>query len=151
VSRRQSLVLPLPVRRALIAHAKSSRPRECCGFLIGARRRVLSAIPMRNVARGTSSYRISDAEHIAVRRAVRLVAASLDIVGVYHSHPTGRAWPSPTDIARSYYPEWVHLIVGLGPVRPDVRAFRIRNGRVEQVMINRLSDATHLPVSEVDF
>jgi proteasome lid subunit RPN8/RPN11 len=127
---RAVLDVPAAVRRAIIAHAERDRPRECCGLLAGRRRHVRLALPMRNVARGTRRFRMNDAEHIAVRRVLRELTPGLDIVGVYHSHPAGRAWPSPTDVAEAHYPEWAHIIVGLGTRRPVLRAFRITNGRV---------------------
>jgi proteasome lid subunit RPN8/RPN11 len=129
------LDLPTEVRRAIVAHAERDRPRECCGLLVGRGRRVHMALPMRNIARGTRRFRMNDADHIAVRRVLREVTPTLEIIGAYHSHPAGRAWPSLTDIKEAHYPEWMHIIVGLGTRRPVARAFRIRNTRVEVVRL----------------
>jgi proteasome lid subunit RPN8/RPN11 len=117
------------VRQAIVQHAVDARPRECCGFLLGAGRRVRFAVPMENVAQSTVRYRIDDRAHIDLRRVLRTVRPRLEIVGVYHSHPAGDARPSPTDIAEAAYPSWAHVIVGLRPRRPVVRAFAIRHGR----------------------
>lgn len=119
-----ALVMPRQVRQAVVDHARRDQPRECCGFLLGTGRRVAFALPMRNVARGQARYRIDDGDHLAVRRLLRRLEPALDIVGVYHSHPRGPARPSARDEAEAYYPEWVHVIVGLAP-RLAVRAFRI--------------------------
>jgi proteasome lid subunit RPN8/RPN11 len=122
--------------RAIVRHARAERPRECCGFLVGGGRRVLFAVAVPNVATSQSRYRIDDAMHLELRRALRRFSPRLEIVGVYHSHPSGDARPSPTDIAEAFYPDWIHVIVGLkGGIL--VRAYRIRAGRVESVAIQR--------------
>ena len=59
-------------------------------------------------------YRVDDRAHIELRRVLRGVRPALSILGVYHSHPAGDAWPSETDVAEALYPDWTHLIVGLG-------------------------------------
>jgi proteasome lid subunit RPN8/RPN11 len=132
---RGAIAVPRTVRAALIAHARRERPRECCGLLLGRRGLVLFAVPMRNVAAGVSRYRIDDAAHIALRRLLRDFVPALAIVGVYHSHPRGVARPSPTDVAGAFYREWVHVIVGLAPRAPVVRAYRITKGRARTVPI----------------
>jgi proteasome lid subunit RPN8/RPN11 len=136
VTRRAGLAVASDVLRAIARDARRALPRECCGFLVGARRRVLFAVKTRNVARGRSRYRIDDAAHIALRRALRRFAPALEIVGVYHSHPNGEARPSPRDVAEAFYPTWTHVIVGLrGGVA--IRAYRLTAGRAEMVAIQR--------------
>jgi proteasome lid subunit RPN8/RPN11 len=130
------LVLPDAVRRALIADARRRAPRECCGFLLGRRGHVVCAVAMRNVARGHARYRVDSRQHLDLRRIMRGLAPALEIVGVYHSHPDGPPRPSPSDVAEAFYPAWVHVIVGLRG-RPSVRAFSIRDGRVERVRLHR--------------
>ena len=127
---RGGLVVPRAVRRAIVDHAKADRPNECCGFVVGASGTVMFALPMANIAKSRVRYRIDDRAHIELRRVLRAARPSLSILGVYHSHPEGNAWPSPTDVAEAHYPDWVHVIVGLKGRRAVIRGFRIRNGRV---------------------
>lgn len=128
-AQRQNVILPIAVRQAIRAHALRDRPRECCGLLIGRRRAIVTSIPMRNVARGVTRYRIDDREHIALRRTLRFFEPPLEIVGVYHSHPDGPPAPSASDIADSFYPEWAYVVVGLGGEAPQLRAYQIGQGR----------------------
>jgi proteasome lid subunit RPN8/RPN11 len=132
--RRAGIAIPVAVRGALLAHARRDRPKECCGFLLGRGSRVWCALPMKNIEPGNTRYRIDDTAHIALRRILRDTTPPLAIVGVYHSHPAGRAVPSPTDLADAMYPEWTYIIVGLEG-RPLVRAFRLKNGRYRTVRI----------------
>jgi proteasome lid subunit RPN8/RPN11 len=130
-----ALRLPTAVRRAIVQHALRAMPLECCGFLLGTRGRVIFAVPMDNVAASPVRYRIEDRAHIDLRRVLRGFEPSLSIQGVYHSHPDGAARPSETDIREALYPEWAHVIVGLGHRRPSVRAFRIRSGRARAIRL----------------
>ncbi len=125
----------------MVAHARRARPRECCGVLLGTGGRVACAIPMRNAARGRTRDRVDPAEPIALRRALREIAPSVAIIGVYHSHPRGPARPSETDVIEALYPDWVHLVIGLGGARPAVRAFTIAGGRVRALAIRRIAPA----------
>ena len=126
------------VRRAIVAHAREESPRECCGLLLGRQRHVAFAYRMTNVARGTTRFRVPDSDHIALRRVLRQFHPPVSILGVYHSHPLGAAWPSETDVAEAHYPAWVHLIVGLAP-RLSIRAFRIDGDDVERVPLRLVS------------
>jgi proteasome lid subunit RPN8/RPN11 len=101
------------VRRALEqvwAHAVAQSPRECCGMLIGTSASVVESVPAGNLAEGDSRFLIDPHDHIQAIRRAR--AASLDVVGFYHSHPRSAAYPSETDIAECGYAGVVHLIVG---------------------------------------
>jgi proteasome lid subunit RPN8/RPN11 len=62
-----------------------------------------------------------------------VIEPRLAIIGVYHSHPNGPATPSETDIAEARYPDWLHLIVGLGGSRPNIGVFRIARGKATPV------------------
>jgi proteasome lid subunit RPN8/RPN11 len=117
------------IRRAVIEHADRARPYECCGFIVGTPSRLMAAVPMVNVDERPTRFRIADEQHIDVRRALRESRPPLAIQGVYHSHPAGPAWPSPTDVAEAMYPGWLYVIAGLWRDRWTLRAFRIRHGR----------------------
>ena len=137
MTRPRVLQMPAGIVRSLVLHARHARPRECCGLLVGSGPRVVLAVPLRNMARGQTRYRIDPREHVALRRVVRETSPQLAIVGVYHSHPRGRAYPSETDVAEALYPDWVHVIVGLGGGRAAVSAFAIAAGAVTRLVLRR--------------
>jgi proteasome lid subunit RPN8/RPN11 len=83
--------------------------------------------------RPRSGFRVDPVEHIAARRVLRKLVPALDIVGVYHSHPSGPPVPSPRDLAEAHYPDWLFLIVGAAGL--SLRAFRIADGRSRLVRI----------------
>ena len=129
----RSVLVPTLIRQAIIDHARRAKPIECCGFVIGTNRRARFVVPMENVANSRIRYRIDARAHIELRRMLRGIRPRLSIIGVYHSHPVGDAWPSRTDVAEAFYPDWMQFIVGFRRRRPVLRAFLIRDGAVEQV------------------
>jgi [CysO sulfur-carrier protein]-S-L-cysteine hydrolase len=126
--KRAPLLVDAAVRGAMLDHAADSRPLECCGLLLGRGRHVRFAVPLRNTASSRVRFRLDDRAHLELRRLLRGFRPVLEIVGVYHSHPAGRAWPSDSDIAEAHYPDWAFVVVGLAG-RPRVAAFRIQKGR----------------------
>ena len=62
----------------------------------------------------------------------RLDEEDLEVGAIYHSHTRTEPVPSQTDINLAFYPEALYIIVGLAGQDPDVRAFRIVDGRVSQ-------------------
>lgn len=131
-----NVVIPPAVRRAIVADARRERPNEACGFLLGHGARVRFAAAMRNVdERPAHAYRIDDREHIALRRLLRAMKPPLEIVGVYHSHPSGPALPSERDVRDAHYPDWIQVIVGFSGSRAVIYAYRIRRGVVTTLTI----------------
>ena len=138
MTRRRAVRLSPQAARTMVAHARRERPRECCGLLVGTPGRVRVAVPMRNLARGRTRYRVDPAAHIALQRVLRVIEPAASIVGVYHSHPHGPAVPSETDVAEALYPDWIYVIVGLqGGRRPDARGFVIASGHARALALRR--------------
>jgi proteasome lid subunit RPN8/RPN11 len=112
-----------------------SEPRvECCGLLAGRERLIATIFPATNALRSPTSYEIAPDELFRLMREIR--AASLELMGIYHSHPHGKNEPSPRDIERAYYPEAAYFVISSEPdiVRP-VRAFRIRDGQATELEV----------------
>lgn len=128
---------PVQVRRetvdAIVAHARRDAPRECCGLLIGAGERVEESCPVENVRESEVAYLVDPAGHFsAIRRARRL---GLEVIGAYHSHPRSPAVPSATDVREAHDGGWLHVIVSLAGVRPEVRGYRIRGSEVTEIAL----------------
>jgi proteasome lid subunit RPN8/RPN11 len=125
------------VLESVVAHARDSAPRECCGILLtdGLRRSVVNLALSAQNAETTRSERRYVLGHAAHLAAVDMEAAGLArIVGYYHSHPRGDATPSPTDVERAA-PDVTYLIVGLRNSRVAYAAWRLTRGRfVQQLM-----------------
>jgi proteasome lid subunit RPN8/RPN11 len=100
---------------ALIAAAEASKGREICGLLFGTAARFERAQTADNVAeRPEDSFEIDPRALFAALRAER--AGGDRLIGHYHSHPNGRAEPSPRDLAAAE-PGKYWLILGGGAAR----------------------------------
>jgi proteasome lid subunit RPN8/RPN11 len=115
---------------AIVDHARTSVPDECCGMLIGSDRTIDLAVPARNIApHPTTRFLIEPRDHLEALRAAR--RSGRDVVGFYHSHPRSAALPSAVDRAEASYPDHLFLIVGLGGGTADVRLYRFCDGNFE--------------------
>ena len=134
------LRLPAVIHGEIVAHACAEAPRECCGLIGGPSGATDLSGPavelfrLTNAAPGLDFYEIDPGELFRVTR--QLDDTDRDIVAIYHSHPTGPARPSATDIELAFWPDAWYLICSLdAPGRPDLRAFRIVDGEVSEARI----------------
>ena len=110
----------------IVAHAVADLPNECCGLLLGTSEIIEDVARARNMKRSRTRFQVEPADHFAAIRRAR--AAGLEIVGAYHSHPSGPSGPSEIDRARLTDPSMFHLIVSLAHGTRTVRAFRLTDG-----------------------
>ena len=100
----------------VILHSEEAYPRESCGLLVGLR--FADLIRVCEVHR-SENIAMEPAHHFEVDPQLRfdlerwLRESSLELVGVYHSHPEGEALPSDTDIARAWEPNLFWLITAV--------------------------------------
>jgi len=119
----------------VIAHARETSPRECCGILLGTAAKIVEAVPATNRARSPNRFLIDPKDHIDARRKARHDA--LSVVGFYHSHPHSEPYPSESDKAEATYVDSIYVIVGGGDFS-TLRAFRLeRRGFIELELIAR--------------
>jgi [CysO sulfur-carrier protein]-S-L-cysteine hydrolase len=116
---------------AMVAHALEERPFECCGVLAGSGGAVTQSYRTKNAAEHFGiRYEIDPGEFLRVNREID--DADLDLLGVYHSHPFTRAYPSATDMAQAWE-GLVYVIVSLTDfLAPVVKAFTIADGQVSE-------------------
>jgi desampylase len=99
----------------LLEEARLAHPRECCGLLLGKGDRVALAQPAANVhPEPMRHFEIDPKALISAHRAARV--GGLDVLGYYHSHPSGRAQPSASDQSAASGDGRVWAIVAGGAV-----------------------------------
>ena len=116
--------------QAMVDHARESAPKECCGYGHGSDGHVEAVHRSRNLRDSRYGYELDGPSLLA--------ANERDDEGrevfIYHSHPRSAATPSQTDVNLAQYPHWLQVIVSLES-DPEVRAWRIAEGRVEEESI----------------
>ena len=114
----------------IVAHAREEAPNECCGMIASREGEAIKVYRATNAAASPLRYELDGAEQYKIQ--MQIDDAGLELGGIYHSHTRTEPYPSQTDINLAFYPEAVYVIVGLAADEPDVRAFSIRDGRVEE-------------------
>ncbi len=124
-----------PALTDIVAHARDDAPNECCGLLVGAGDVIDRAIRARNLHASPTRFLLDPKDHIDALRAQR--GSSSSVVGVYHSHPHSAPTPSETDVREASYPEYLYLIVGWSPERPnaETRGYRFEGGVFVEVEV----------------
>jgi proteasome lid subunit RPN8/RPN11 len=121
---------------AIVAHAESEHPRECCGLLVGTEQAIVRAVPVENIASDPfRRYEIPPQAYFAEIRRCREQGGA--VIGAYHSHPLSAPEPSPTDLEMAFA-EFVFVIAGQGSSATDlnVRAYELHDERLANVTLN---------------
>jgi proteasome lid subunit RPN8/RPN11 len=99
----------------LVASAARAGPEECCGLLLGHDGRITEARAADNVAGDRlRHFEIDPAALFAAHREAR--SGGRELLGYYHSHPTGHPVPSATDCAHASGDNRAWAIVAGGEV-----------------------------------
>lgn len=102
-------------KATLLEEATRAMPNECCGLLLGRGDSIESARPCANVHPDPARhFEIDPTALIAAHKAAR--SGGPQVLGYYHSHPTGRAEPSPTDRAQASGDGRIWAIVAGGAI-----------------------------------
>jgi proteasome lid subunit RPN8/RPN11 len=129
------LAVPESVRDAMVAQALAEQPNECCGLLAGVLEvpagggapvgRVTARLPLVNAMASPKRYLSDDRSRLDAEKAMR--EGGLELLAIYHSHPTSEPVPSATDLAENefYLDSVVHLIISLTTSPPTVRGWRL--------------------------
>jgi proteasome lid subunit RPN8/RPN11 len=118
-------------KKALIEHSKDEFPNEACGILAGKDSRVERVYRMENKDRSAGSFFMDPQEQLKVMKEIR--ASGLDFIGIYHSHPETKAYPSAHDVELAFYPEVSYLIISLEDNNdPGMHSFRIIEGKITE-------------------
>ena len=112
----------------MIAHARAELPNECVGLLAGVIEagtgRVVERYPLVNSAASPREFLSQPESMFAAYRAMR--ERSLDVLAIYHSHPTSDPVPSRTDLERNYSADVVNFIVSLKGEPPLLRGWWLK-------------------------
>jgi len=119
----------------LVEHSKREYPNEACGILAGKNGRVEKAYPMANTDKSAVTFLMEPKEQHKTVKDIR--SRGLEMIGIYHSHPSSPARPSPHDIKMAYYPDVSYVIISLKEKdKPDIKSFRIIDGNISEEKVD---------------
>jgi proteasome lid subunit RPN8/RPN11 len=130
------LVIPHALVQQMLAHVQACLPEEACGILGGRREKAILALAVENELHSPVRFRMRAEDQLRAFLAVE--EAGLEFVAIWHSHPSGPAHLSPTDLAEAYYPEAFLLV--WSPQEGQMQdwqllAFHVVNGQAVQVSL----------------
>jgi len=131
------LKLQLTHWEAMHRHVTEQAPLEACGLLAGKKDSVEAVLEVRNAVQSPVRFRMDPQEQY--NAFMWIEANELDLVGIYHSHPSGPETASPTDIAEAAY-EVVHIIWSRTGRTWGARGFWIETGQVIEVTIQVMNE-----------
>jgi proteasome lid subunit RPN8/RPN11 len=114
----------------LLEESARAAPEECCGLLLGEGAWITQAMPAENVAEDRlTRFEIDPMALLSAHKAAR--AGGPQVLGYYHSHPSGHPVPSATDCDHASGDARVWAIVSGG----DVAFWRDGEGGFEAVKV----------------
>jgi proteasome lid subunit RPN8/RPN11 len=118
----------------MVAHARAEAPNECCGMIGGRDGSATSIHRARNAEESPLRYVIHPTDQLRIMEEIE--ARGEELAAIYHSHTGSPAYPSQTDInLAENWPDPLYVICSLADREPEVRAFTIRDGEVEEVTL----------------
>jgi [CysO sulfur-carrier protein]-S-L-cysteine hydrolase len=118
----------------MVAHARAEAPNECCGMIGGRDGSATSIHRARNAEESPLRYVIHPTDQLRIMEEIE--ARGEELAAIYHSHTGSPAYPSQTDInLAENWPDPLYVICSLAHREPELRAFAIRDGEVEEVTL----------------
>jgi len=126
------LEMTAEVANTMIEHCLDAYPYEGCGLLAGSlgSNAATKCYPTGNAAKSARVYMVEPRDHLKADRDAE--SHGLEIMAVFHSHTHTQAYPSPTDVEQAPVPEWHYVLVSLAGEKPEIRSFRIQDGKIEE-------------------
>ena len=123
--------------QAMRRHVSAQAPLEACGLLAGKQDLVETVLRVRNSDQSPVRFRMDAQEQYNAFEWMD--AHGLELVGIFHSHPSGPETASSTDIVEAAY-EVVHVIWSRTGRKWSARGFWIDKGQVTEVSLQVLPE-----------
>lgn len=123
--------------RTMRWHVAAQVPLEACGLLAGKQEVVTDVLKVRNAEQSPVRFLMDAQEQYNAFKWID--ANSLDLLGIFHSHPSGPETVSPTDIAEAAY-DVVHIIWSRMGNTWSARGFWIENGQITEVILQIMAE-----------
>ena len=117
----------------MVAHAREEAPNECCGMIATVDGRAVEVFRATNAAASPLRYEVEPRDQLRIETTIE--DSGWELGAIYHSHTRSAPYPSQTDINLAFHPQAVYLILGLASDEPEIRGYRIVDGKVEEVEV----------------
>ncbi|HCE16919.1 MAG TPA: hypothetical protein DEQ80_03575 [Anaerolinea thermolimosa] len=122
----------------MVDHATQCLPEEACGLIGGVEGEARLIVPVTNSLHSAVRFRMEP--HEQLRAFQRFETEGLELLAIYHSHPTGPPTPSETDRAEFSYPGVAYIILSGASSGWQWNAFQLDNQKVTPCMLEIADD-----------
>ncbi len=130
-----TLHIPEAIHRQMVEHARAELPNECVGMLIGTvEGQVSEYLPLENELKSPTRFLTEPRSMLRAEKRCREL--KLQVLAIFHSHPTSQAVPSKYDVEDHYSNEVMCLILSLSNVSVPLRGWWIKKGSFQEEEIN---------------
>jgi proteasome lid subunit RPN8/RPN11 len=123
------------MREEMIGHARAELPNECVGLLAGVVANGVAVVRRRyalvNAAASPREFLSQPESMFAAHRDMH--QRGLEILAIYHSHPSSDPVPSRTDLERNYSPEVLNFIISLKREPAVIRGWWLNSDNCREV------------------
>jgi len=127
------LVLTETHRRKIIQHLEACLPEEGCGMVAGIANTAQMVFPVTNELHSPVRFRMDPVEQL--EKMIWIEDRELEILAIFHSHPSGPEIPSETDLAEFAYPGTIMLILSKGSGQWQARGFLVEGSSYREVAL----------------
>jgi proteasome lid subunit RPN8/RPN11 len=127
-----TLELSNSLLQEMITYVDQHMPLEACGVLAGKAAWAEKMIGVLNQAQSPVRFVMDPYEQLHAFDWIE--SSGFDLVGIFHSHPTGPETVSPTDIAEAAYAV-VHIVLSHADRQWQARGFWIEDGKASEVTL----------------
>jgi proteasome lid subunit RPN8/RPN11 len=132
----EGLLLSTEHWQQMLQHVQTCLPEEACGLIGGVENRASLVFPVENEFHSPVRFRMKPEEQLSA--FLNLEENGLDLIGIYHSHPTGPDSPSQTDQSEFAYPRTAYLIWSLLDADWKVHGYRMEDGQFIEIPLKVL-------------
>lgn len=132
----QAVTIPRKLMQQLLHNAQATPDVEVCGLICAVDKKPSVCRATKNVAEHPQTrFQMDEAELLTTFPLMRQNGETL--FGIYHSHPTAPALPTPLDLELSAYPEAFNFIISLNIKGVlELRCFKINALNFEEITLN---------------
>jgi len=135
-----TLHIPEAMYEEMVQHAQAELPNECVGMLIGkSDGTVAEYLPLVNELK--SPTRFLTEPYSMLRAEKRCRELKLEVLAIFHSHPTSEPVPSKYDVADHYSSTVMSLILTMIDNPTPLQGWWIENGMFQRAEV-RIGQAT---------
>jgi [CysO sulfur-carrier protein]-S-L-cysteine hydrolase len=131
---KESVILPIELKKLLISNCRKGLPNEACGLISGKGNVCTNIYATTNVDPSPFTFAISLDEEKKIEDQMRKKNESM--IGIYHSHPHGTAIPSKDDLEFApKSPDIYYFIISVSLLTADIRCYKITNRFFSEVKV----------------